>query len=127
MDNNKSNLNGDPDPDLEKKVCFDGLDKISDLNQAFYENPSDLQEINDINQAFKNILESQIQANQSSSVTNPNLQEAILNNQLLSICSQYIIEAATKLILSYNWGMLYKFVTQTPGILAWNISILSHR
>ncbi|UQV27017.1 hypothetical protein H7686_0001460 [Candidatus Phytoplasma asiaticum] len=125
LDNNKSNLNGEPDPDLEKQTCFTALDQLSGVNECFYEDPSDIKELNDMSQAFKNIIESKIKANQSYSVTNPNLKEAILNNQLLSICSRYIFEAAAELILSYDWGMFYKFVTQAPGILAWNISIFS--
>ncbi|MDO8078990.1 hypothetical protein OC716_01865 [Candidatus Phytoplasma aurantifolia] len=100
---------------------------LCQANGAFYENPSDIEELSDISQQIKNIIDSKIQANQSSSVINPNLKEAILNNQLLSICSRYIVEAAAKLIWNCNWEMLYKFVSQTPGMLAWNISVSSYR
>ncbi|MDV3166470.1 MAG: hypothetical protein Q8807_02180 ['Waltheria sp.' little leaf phytoplasma] len=125
-DNNKSDLNEEPDPDLEKKICFDSLDYLSNINENFYENPSDIKEIDDIAQALKNIIELKIKKNQSSSIIHPNLKDSNLNNQLLSICSHYIFKAAAELILIYNWEMLWRFVDQAPGIVAFNIAFNQH-
>ncbi|MDO8005514.1 MAG: hypothetical protein Q8897_01985 [Sweet potato little leaf phytoplasma] len=112
-------------PAFEAAVCFQSLDNLVAINQnTFYSDVDDIAQLNNIAADAKDIITSSSHDSSLSTIQVNNLKDTDRLNQLLSNCSRDIVEALTKLIFKYHFGMLLKLAAQTPGVVALTIATM---